>query len=99
MCEKKNDHENITFYVTFNVQKVLLEQLVGPCNVLITNLSDQSLPSPKGCLYCGEPPDQATVWSGYYSHGRMSLAFPQGVHLISYFLFVLQPSPRREPVL
>ena len=24
----------------------------------------QSLPSPKGCLYCGEPPDHTTVWSG-----------------------------------
>ena len=24
----------------------------------------QSLPSLKGCLYCGEPPDHTTVWSG-----------------------------------
>ena len=24
----------------------------------------QSIPSPKGCLYCGEPPDHTTVWSG-----------------------------------
>ena len=39
---------------------------MGPCNVLITNLIEQSLPSTKGCLYCGEPPDHTTVWSGYY---------------------------------
>ena len=26
----------------------------------------QSIPSTKGCLYCGEPPDHTTVWSGYY---------------------------------
>ena len=24
----------------------------------------QSISSPKGCLYCGEPPDHTTVWSG-----------------------------------
>ena len=24
----------------------------------------QSIPSPKGCLYCGEPPYHTTVWSG-----------------------------------
>ena len=39
---------------------------MGPSNVLITKLIVQSLPSPKGCLYCGEPPDHTTVWSGYY---------------------------------
>ena len=39
---------------------------MGPSNVLITDLIVQSLPSPKGCLYCGEPPDHTTVWSGYY---------------------------------
>ena len=27
---------------------------------------EQSIPSPKGCMYCGEPPDHTTVWSGYY---------------------------------
>ena len=26
----------------------------------------QSVPSPKGCMYCGEPPDHTTAWSGYY---------------------------------
>ena len=26
----------------------------------------KSVPSPKGCMYCGEPPDHTTVWSGYY---------------------------------
>ena len=39
---------------------------MGTCNVLITNVIEQSLPSTKGCLYCGEPPDHTTVWSGYY---------------------------------
>ena len=33
----------------------------------------QSVPSPKGCMYCGEPPDHTTVWSGYYSV-RISLS-------------------------
>ena len=33
---------------------------------LYTARIKQSVPSPKGCMYCGEPPDHTTVWSGYY---------------------------------
>ena len=32
----------------------------------------QSISSPKGCLYCGEPPEHTTVWSGYYPHSTTS---------------------------
>ena len=32
----------------------------------------QSLPSMKGCLYCGEHPDHTTVWSGYYCALRIN---------------------------
>ena len=57
--------ENVTLLIANEFMDVIIFD-VESSDVSSDNAAAilQSLPSTNGCMYCGEPPDHTTVWSG-----------------------------------
>ena len=62
-----HSHTRTMLYNTVNhFKKIGDEYVTWYATILLINIKSIIITQQKGYLYCGEPPDHTTVWSGYY---------------------------------